>query len=127
MSAVPCNGCRTCCRDQIVPVFEDDAPPPGGFITDPIPGLEGVSALRLLPSGECAHLGADGCTIYEHRPMVCREYDCRKQFLIMRRFERRQWKNSQIWKEARKRLGSLSAEDHADLADYRRRAAGVLR
>jgi Putative zinc- or iron-chelating domain len=27
--------------------------------------------------GACVHLGPEGCTIYEHRPEVCRRHDCR--------------------------------------------------
>jgi len=119
MSAVPCNGCRTCCRDQLVPLLEEDEPNISHYdvVIHENNGLI-VKALREKPNGECAHLGPAGCEIYEHRPIVCRSYDCRKQFKIMSRNERRGFTNSQIWKEARARLHTLDADDLATLQKY---------
>ena len=124
MGAVPCNGCRTCCRDQAIVLVDEDMPNLAVFDFHLLPG-DGpmIRILNLRPDGNCVHLGESGCTIYEQRPMVCREYDCRKQFSIMSRNERRQFKNEQIWEEARKRLPTLDAEDIADISAYRERAA----
>jgi Fe-S-cluster containining protein len=46
---------------------------------------------RLGPDKRCVHQdrGSLGCTIYEHRPGVCRLYDCRKDARIWRDFEKR--------------------------------------
>lgn len=44
----------------------------------PAPGLPlGHHVLGYDESGRCPMLGANGCTIYEHRPRACRVYDCR--------------------------------------------------
>lgn len=91
-----------------------------------IPGLT-VKVLDAKPNGDCVHLGDAGCQIYDHRPQVCVAYDCRKQFKIMPRNDRRQFRNSLIWKEARKRLSSLDAEDLVELDDYRQRASAGFR
>jgi prolipoprotein diacylglyceryltransferase/Fe-S-cluster containining protein len=43
------------------------------------------------PSGYCRHLDdqALGCTVYQHRPRVCRTYDCRRDSRIWIDFEAR--------------------------------------
>jgi Fe-S-cluster containining protein len=43
------------------------------------------------PKGYCSHLDTDGfaCTIYEHRPLPCRAYDCRKDKRIWLDFDKR--------------------------------------
>lgn len=35
--------------------------------------------LKSQPNGDCFYLGADGCTIHEHAPFMCKIYDCREQ------------------------------------------------
>ena len=44
------------------------------------------------PKGYCTHLGTDvfACTIYEHRPLPCRAYDCRKDKRIWLDFDKRE-------------------------------------
>ena len=46
---------------------------------------------RVGPDGRCVHQHRTncGCTIYPHRPGVCRLYDCRKDARIWRDFENR--------------------------------------
>lgn len=41
--------------------------------------------------GHCAHLDRErlGCTVYAHRPIICRGYDCRKDKRIWLDFENR--------------------------------------
>ncbi|AKT43712.1 YkgJ family cysteine cluster protein [Chondromyces crocatus] len=41
------------------------------------------------PDGRCVHNEAGGCSIYEHRPGVCRSYDCREDRRIWLDFEQR--------------------------------------
>jgi Fe-S-cluster containining protein len=38
---------------------------------------DGGSVLQRRADDACAHLGARGCTVYEHRPSACRSFDCR--------------------------------------------------
>ena len=44
---------------------------------DLVPDDLGDKKLRKLADGACVHLGPQGCTVYEHRPKVCRSHDCR--------------------------------------------------
>ena len=81
-SDVPCNGCTACCTSsQFVHIGPDE--------TDAlahIPSELLVPAPRLPPGhmllgdderGHCPMLIDDRCSIYEHRPVTCRTYDCR--------------------------------------------------
>jgi hypothetical protein len=38
---------------------------------------DGGLVLQRRADGACAHLGAQGRTVYEHRPSACRSFDCR--------------------------------------------------
>ena len=120
MSDVPCNGCTACCRHQIVLLSDKDEPNIAAYDYRRVGGHR---ALNNKPNGDCAHLGPDGCTIYEKRPFVCRTYDCRKHFKSLTASERRRFSNSVLGDEARKRLATLDAGDLADLPSYRLRSA----
>jgi uncharacterized protein len=81
-SFVPCHGCTACCTSsQFVHISPDE--------TD---ALDHIPAELLFPAphrppghvllgyderGSCPMLVDDRCSIYEHRPMACRTYDCR--------------------------------------------------
>ena len=117
MSEVPCNSCTACCRQQIVLLSEEDEPYMAVY------DYRQISDLRVLnnkPNGECTHLGREGCTIYEKRPFICRTYDCRKHLESLAGRERLRFVNSAVGNEARKRLGTLDADDLADLPSERR-------
>jgi hypothetical protein len=81
-SDVPCGGCTACCRSsQFVHVGPDEqdarAHIPGELLF-PAPGLpDGHSVLGYDERGHCPMLVDDRCSIYEHRPLACRTYDCR--------------------------------------------------
>jgi Fe-S-cluster containining protein len=109
-----------CCRHQIVLLSENDEPNMAAYDYRQI-GQHRV--LNNKPNGDCAHLGPEGCTIYEQRPFVCRTYDCRKHFKMLASRERRRFANSALGDEARKRLATLDAADLADLQIYRLRSA----
>jgi len=34
--------------------------------------------LKRHPNGDCVYLGADGCTIHDRAPVICRIFDCRR-------------------------------------------------
>jgi Fe-S-cluster containining protein len=76
-ASVPCGSCTACCwygRTDVKPEEEE---------------LEDLAALQMLEDekgfylaqrgdGGCIHLGINGgCEVWEHRPRVCRAYDCR--------------------------------------------------
>lgn len=59
-----CNGCTACCEW-------------GGDHK-----LKPNTNLRMSPiSGNCVHLGPEGCEIYNDRPLECRVYDCRVTYV----------------------------------------------
>jgi Fe-S-cluster containining protein len=79
---VPCGSCRACCYLGVELLAGDDVDfyvnkervqivdERGGAVTTKL-------ILRRREDGACAYLGPDGCTIYENRPISCREFDCR--------------------------------------------------
>lgn len=81
-SEVPCNGCTACCRSsQFVDVGPDEvdtlAHIPGQLLF-PAPGRPvGHLVMGYDERGHCPMLVDEQCSIYEHRPVACRTYDCR--------------------------------------------------
>lgn len=79
---VPCDGCTACCQSsQFVHIAPDEQetlariPPQLLF---PAPRLPpGHVVLGYDRHGHCPMLVDGGCSIYEHRPRTCRNYDCR--------------------------------------------------
>jgi Fe-S-cluster containining protein len=45
--------------------------------------------LNRKDNGECIYLGADGCTIHDRAPWVCRTFDCRELYKASDRVGRR--------------------------------------
>ncbi len=128
MTPVPCGPCRACCQQQVVLLTPEDLPNLARYDHLELTNKDQtIRVLRNQPNGDCAHLGPDGCLIYEHRPHICRQYDCRKQFLVMTRTQRRAWDNQEIWVAARARLGTLDDEDRADVGAYYERAMAATR
>lgn len=70
---VPCNGCTLCCRGDAILLLPGDS---DDYQTEPH-SLTGQRMLARKPNGHCIYLGAAGCTIYDRRPQLCREFDCR--------------------------------------------------
>ena len=79
---VSCGECTACCTtSHFVHVRPDET---GTLARIPrellfaAPGLPpGNVLLGYDKHGRCPMLVADGCSIYEHRPLTCRNYDCR--------------------------------------------------
>lgn len=79
---MPCGECNACCRSSY---FIHIGPAETRTLTR-IPA-ELLFAAPDLPSGNvllgydengrCPMLRDEGCSIYEHRPLTCRTYDCR--------------------------------------------------
>lgn len=78
---VPCGACTACCRSgQLIPVQQDEADALAHIRPEdlaPMPGEVGTFVLTHDDGGRCSQLAAEGCTVYEHRPRACRNYDCR--------------------------------------------------
>jgi len=81
-SDVPCDGCTACCRSsQFIHIGPDESETlariPGELLF-PAPGWpRGHLVLGYDERGHCPMLIDDRCSIYEHRPVTCRTYDCR--------------------------------------------------
>lgn len=80
---VPCGDCCACCSTaHFVHIGPDEtatlAEIPSGLLF-PAPGMSrGHVVLPYDERGRCPLLDEGGrCTIYEHRPLTCRTYDCR--------------------------------------------------
>lgn len=90
VAKVPCGSCTACCRWELI--FLMDGDDPSMYLTmpwvNPLTGQEGF-ALQHRENGECVYLGEKGCTIHDHAPVVCKEFDCRMWYLSRPRAERR--------------------------------------
>ena len=73
---VPCGGCSACCYYDGIPVDKkSDRRRLPYLLTER--DADGGLVLQRRADGACAHLGARGCTVYQHRPSACRSFDCR--------------------------------------------------
>lgn len=93
-NAIPCDGCIQCCKnDQVIlhPEAGDDL---SFFRWEPIasalyPG-RAMAALKRDPiTGHCTYLTADGCSIHERRPSVCRRFHCARTALALEKLSHR--------------------------------------
>lgn len=79
---VPCGQCTACCTSSYFIHIKPEetqtlARIPRAFLF-PAPGLpKGNVLLGYNEKGHCPMLIDDTCSIYEHRPLTCRTYDCR--------------------------------------------------
>ena len=80
-ATVPCDSCTVCChhdRTEVMPWELERL-----TYLDTEPDLDGCHPesrkLKTRADGSCIHLSQQGkgCTVYEHRPLACRVYDCR--------------------------------------------------
>ena len=65
---VACGDCRMCCTNDTVVVAGDEY----GYELEP-----GTSHLARKADKTCIYLVDSGCSIYERRPRICRDFDCR--------------------------------------------------
>lgn len=84
---VPCDGCTACCRGRAIrPLY----PERGDAIEDyEHQHVDGVVALAWSKSGDCFYVSSKGCTIHARRPILCREFDCREEYLGLTPHQRR--------------------------------------
>lgn len=79
---VPCGECTACCRSSYFIHIKPDEKRTLARIPAELqfsaPGLPaGTVLLGYDENGKCPMLIDDKCSIYEHRPLTCRSYDCR--------------------------------------------------
>ncbi len=79
---VPCGECTACCRSSLFihigPDEHDTLAHIDRALLFPAPGAPpGHVLMGYDRQGRCPMLSASGCSIYEHRPRTCRDFDCR--------------------------------------------------
>jgi uncharacterized protein len=79
---VPCGGCTACCTASqfvhIDPTETDTLARIPAELLFPAPGRpRGHLLMGYDEHGHCPMLVDGACSIYEHRPVTCRTYDCR--------------------------------------------------
>jgi Fe-S-cluster containining protein len=87
ISDVPCGSCTKCC-ELLTPFLTPEEVASGLYpisLINPDPGLllensniGPTVAMFKNKSGGCGMFVAGACTIYEYRPIACRQFDCRK-------------------------------------------------
>ena len=79
---VPCGDCDACCSSSLFIHIGKDEKDALRHIPKELlfqaPGLpEGTKLMGYDARGRCPMLTDKGCTIYTHRPVTCRTFDCR--------------------------------------------------
>lgn len=98
---VPCGGCVKCCRNDLIFLHPEFGDNPEEYETE-ITNERHV--LKHKESGDCFYLGIndDGgsvCTIWDKRPVICREFDCRTLYLSTTKKQRQKFMNYGIVKK----------------------------
>ena len=81
---VPCGTCTACCQNDLIFLHPENGDDVSRYDAEPafnpLTGERGM-ALKHKPGGGCIYVGEHGCTIHDHAPAVCREFDCRKLYV----------------------------------------------
>ena len=81
-SDVPCGSCNGCCRaSYFIHIRPEEKATLARIPRELLFAAPGAPPGHLLMGyderGRCPMLSDAGCTIYEHRPQTCRDFDCR--------------------------------------------------
>ncbi len=81
-SQVPCGSCNACCRSSMFVYIQPEETQaieriPADLLFDAPGRPEGHLLMGYNEQGHCPMLVNNQCSIYEHRPQTCRDYDCR--------------------------------------------------
>jgi Fe-S-cluster containining protein len=76
---VPCGSCTLCC-ERLTPNLTPSEVSSGKYPLSLIEGPEGpvVAMFKNPETGGCSMFQGGKCSIYEDRPVACRQFDCRK-------------------------------------------------
>lgn len=81
ISDVPCDSCVMCCK-LLSPFLTPEEVASGKYplsLLNPSNPNEGPTVVLFRnPEGGCGMLVNNKCSIYEYRPIACRQFDCRK-------------------------------------------------
>lgn len=73
---VPCNGCYACCQGDAIFLHPECGDKAEDYITEE---YDGRLIIAHKENDDCIYLDRSvGCTIYNNRPTICGELDCRK-------------------------------------------------
>jgi len=72
---VPCGECHLCCCNELVVLYPQDEPT--RYSLEKHPFLPGKHVIAHKENKECVYLNEQGCSIWEDRPQLCKEFDCR--------------------------------------------------
>lgn len=118
-SDVPCAGCRLCCRHDVIVLLPEHGDILENYDYEYVASPDGsLATVKKGPDGNCIYLGADGCTIHDRAPAICRVFDCRRFFLSKSRNERRSLVKSgmadaAVFEAGRRRLHTLPEREGA--------------
>jgi len=131
-SDVACGSCTACCTSSqfihIAPHETDTLAHVPTALLFPAPGLpRGHVLLGYDEHGRCPMLIENRCSIYEHRPMTCRTYDCRVFPAAAVEVEADDDRTSRIARQARRWRFSFSTRDSRVRRDAVQAAAAYLR
>ncbi|HMN47360.1 MAG TPA: YkgJ family cysteine cluster protein [Povalibacter sp.] len=81
-TVVPCGDCRGCCvSSYYIPIRPQDVGAreriPDQYLIAAAGQPPGHLMMKYREDGTCPMLSQGNCSIYEHRPQTCRDYDCR--------------------------------------------------
>ena len=125
---VPCNGCTECCKSNqglfLHPEQGDEVESYRHRVVRDRATGNPVFLLATEANGQCVYLGASGCTIYDHRPLLCRSFDCREHYLILPRKDRDNLvrlglSSRAVFNAGRARLKGLSSEKRRECLEKR--------
>lgn len=122
---VPCGDCSACCTESLVVLNPSNGDNPNILTRHQVVGPALV--LDRDANGVCVYLEDGRCSVWAHRPLVCRAFDCRGLYRSKTRAERRRMvKNGEIqqavFDAAKARLHTLDDES-PHLASIQRGAA----
>lgn len=70
---VPCGDCTVCCRSfEFIVLADSEKDKYNHHLLD-----DGRPVLDMTEEGHCGYLTETGCSVYEDRPLNCRQFDCR--------------------------------------------------
>jgi len=125
---VPCRGCTECCQSNqglvLHPDQGDDVQSYRCQVLGHRAAGDPVFALAADENGRCVYLGSKGCTIYDRRPYLCRSFDCRQHYLILRRQDRDNLvriglSSRAVFNAGKSRLKTLSAAERKECLERR--------
>lgn len=75
-ASVPCNGCTACCKHDRVFLGPRDDPKAYRWHVE-----HGYAVLDRQADGSCVYLSANGCSIHDKAPSICKRMDCRVLYM----------------------------------------------